>query len=311
MRQNNGLIGKEIRDYLVSIHFPEGDDYELAKSGKEFSSQGQYGIEIASAQTPTVIQTMLKFIDRYGFRPNRFTETRGIFRLDDDDIKEMVNICVNENMGLVLSVGPRAFYDTSASARSDQGSRISYRLRGMERIIHAVEDVRRAVSLGVRGILVYDEGLLYLLGRMKKDGLLPARLALKVSVHCGHGNPLSLHLLEQNGATSVNVVGDLELPMISACRKAVNIPIDIHTDTPRSSGGFIRTYDVPDLVRIGAPIFLKSGAISSPAHCHLPSESDIHNRIHQAYLVYQMLQRYYPEAKKVSQEDICVALPQR
>jgi hypothetical protein len=307
----NELIGKETRDYLESINFPRGDSYEMMDSSKEFSSGGQYGIEIASAQTPSVMQTMLKFIKKYSFKPNRFTETRGIFRLEDNDIKEMVNICLNENIGLILSVGPRAFYDTSASARSEQGARISYRLRGMENIVRAVEDVKRAISLGVRSILVYDEGLLSLLNRMKQDGLLPPRLALKVSVHCGHGNPLSLHLLQQMGATSVNVVGDLELPMIASCRKAINIPIDIHTDTPKSSGGFIRTYDAPDLIRVGSPIFLKCGAISSLTHAHLPSETDIHNRIYQAYLVHQMIQRYYPEVNAVSQEDICVALPER
>jgi hypothetical protein len=156
----------------------------------------------------------------------------------------------------------------------------------MENVIHAVEDVKRAISLGVRGILVYDEGLLFLLDKMKKAGLLPAKLALKVSVHCGHGNPLSLHLLEQLGATSVNVVGDLELPMVAACRKSIDIPIDIHSDTPKSSGG-------------------------SPAHAHLPSDSDVLSRIYQAYLVYQMIQRYIPEAEVVSQEEICVALPEK
>jgi hypothetical protein len=309
--KGNEMVGNVTREYLESINFPRGDKFELADSEKVFSSRGQYGIEVASAQTPTVIKTMLKSIKKYSFKPNRFTETRGIFRLSDDDIKEMVNICVSENVGLILSVGPRAFYDTSASARSEQGARISYRLRGMENIIHAVEDVRRAISFGVRGILVYDEGLLFLLNRMKADGLLPPNIALKVSVHCGHGNPFSLHLLEKMGATSVNVVGDLDLPMIASCREAINIPIDIHTDTPKSSGGFIRTYDVPDLIRIGAPIFLKSGAISSPAHAHLPSETDIDNRIYQAFLVYQMIERYYPQAEVVSQEDICVALPEK
>ena len=309
--KNNELIGKETRDFLESINFPRGDSYEMENSRKKFTHGGQYGIEIASAQTPDVIQTMLKYIKKYPFKPNRFTETRGIFRLSDDDIKQMVDICINENVGLILSVGPRAFYDTSASARSEQGARISYRLRGMENVIHAVEDVKRAVSLGVRGILVYDEGLLFLLNKMKTAGLLPSRLALKVSIHCGHGNPLSLHLMEQLGATSVNVVGDLELPMVAACRNSIDIPIDIHSDTPKSSGGFIRTYDVPDLIRVGSPIFLKCGAISSPTHAHIPSDADVHSRIYQAYLVYRMIQRYIPEAEVVSQEEICVALPEK
>ena len=304
------LVGVETRDYLESKGYPRGDNYHLPDSKKTFQGGGQYGIEIASAQTPNVINTMLRFLDRLSFRPHRFTETRGIFRLADADIKEMASTCKREDIGLILSVGPRAFYDTSASARSEQGSRISYRLRGMEKVIRAVEDVKRAVDLGIRGILVYDEGLLYLLNMMKQDGELPRNLALKVSVHCGHGNPVSFKLLQEIGATSVNTVGDLELPMISAAREVIDIAIDIHTDTPKASGGFIRTYDVPDLIRVGAPIFLKCGAISSPAHAHLPNESDIFNRIHQAFRIYETIQRYYPEAQAISSNDICVPIPE-
>jgi len=61
---------------------------------------------------------------------------------------------------LILSCGPRATYDTGATVLSPQGVRIGYRLRGMEQVVRAIEDVKRAVDLGVRGILVYDEGLL-------------------------------------------------------------------------------------------------------------------------------------------------------
>jgi len=304
------LVGSETRDYLESLGFPRGDNFDLPDSDKRFSDGGQFGIEIASAQTPEVLKTMLRITKQFNFKPNRFTETRGIFRLTDRDIKEMVAICMGEQVGLTLSVGPRAFYDTSASARSEQGARISYRLRGMEKVVRAVEDVKRAVDLGVRGILIYDEGLLYVLAKMKKDGKLPANVYLKVSVHTGHGNPASLHLLQEIGANSINTVGDLELPMISSARSAIDAPIDIHTDTPKASGGFIRTYDVPDLIRVGSPIFLKCGAISSPAHAHLPSEKDIENRIHQAFRIHETIQRYYPDAVKV-QKDICVPIPEK
>ncbi len=303
------LVGKETRDYLESIGYPRGDRYDMPGSDKRFSDGGQYGIEIASAQTPEVLKTMLKMIKQFDFMPNRFTETRGIFRLTDNDIREMVSICVDQQVGLTLSVGPRAFYDTSASARSDQGARISYRLRGMEKVIRAIEDVKRAVGLGVRGILVYDEGLLYVLARMKRDGELPSNLYLKVSVHTGHGNPASLKLLEEIGASSINTVGDLELPMIASAREAIDIPIDIHTDTPKASGGFIRTYDVPDLIRVGSPIFLKCGAISSPAHAHLPAERDIQNRIHQAFRIHETIKKYYPEAIR-TEKGICIPIPE-
>jgi len=306
----NELVGKDTRNYLESIGFPRGDySQELSSSTKRFASGGQYGIEIASAQTPDTIVNILKSLEKYPFRPNKLTETRGIFRLCDADIKEMVNLCASERLGLTLSVGPRAFYDTSASAHSEQGARIGYRLRGMENIVRAVEDVKRAVALGVRGILVYDEGLLYLLDKMKEDKQLPSDLFLKVSVHTGHGNPLSCKLLELIGASTINVVGDLGVAMIASIRQSINIPIDLHTDTPKSSGGFIRTYEVADLIKVGSPIFLKCGAITSPHHAHLPTEKDIQNRINQAFCIYEMIQRYYPEAKVVSQDDACVPIP--
>ena len=75
-------------------------------------------------------------------------------------------------MGMVLSVGPRAIYDTGAFVRSKNGARIGYRLRGMENIVHALEDVLRAVDLGIRGFMVYDEGLLHVLNEMRRDSKL-------------------------------------------------------------------------------------------------------------------------------------------
>ena len=222
----------------------------------------------------------------------------------------MVDICKSHNVGLTLSTGPRAFYDTSASARSLQGARISYRLRGTENLVRAFEDVKRATDLGVRGILVYDEGMLSVLNQMRSDEFLPKNTVFKSSVHCGHGNPASCRLLESNGADLINVVGDLELPMISAIRQAIDCSIDIHTDTPKSSGGFIRTYDTPELVRVGSPIFLKSGAVTSPTHAHLPSKEDVKNRIHQASRIVETLHKYYPEAEKIGAEDRSKALPE-
>tara|TARA_Y100000588_G_C14205828_1_gene904614 strand:+ start:899 stop:1840 length:942 start_codon:yes stop_codon:yes gene_type:complete len=303
------LIGSKSREYFKSIGLPSQDNSDLPYSQKRFSSGGQYGIEIASAQTSDTINEMLEVQDELGFKNQRFTETRGIFRLNDKQIEDMVEICKSNNRGLTLSVGPRAFYDTSASARSLQGARISYRLRGTENLVHAVEDVRRATDLGVRGILVYDEGLLSLLNRMRSDEFIPKDTVFKSSVHCGHGNPASCKLLEDNGADLINVVGDLTLPMISSIREAVDTCIDIHTDTPKSSGGFIRTYEAPDLVKVGSPIFLKSGAISSPTHAHLPSKEDIKNRVYQAFRVKETINKYYPEAIEIKTPDPTIAIP--
>ena len=116
----------------------------------------------------------------------------------------MVNLAKNYGCELFLSVGPRATYDTSATVHTKEGSRIGYRLRGYDNLVFAIEDVKRAVSLGVRGILLYDEGLLYVLNQMRNDGELPKNLHFKMSAHAGHGNPASAKLLESIGLNSTS-----------------------------------------------------------------------------------------------------------
>ena len=108
-----------------------------------------------------------------------------------------------------------------------------------------MEDVKRAAELGVRGIVVYDEGLLWVLGKMRKSGELPKNMHFKVSAHTGHGNPASARLLEELGADSVNPVRDLQINMLAEMRCAIKISMDVHTENPESSGGFIRHYEVP------------------------------------------------------------------
>ncbi len=108
----------------------------------------------------------------------------------------------------------------------------------MEQVLRAVEDIKRGYDLGVRGFLIYDEGMLWLVGQMRKDGALPKDIIFKTSAHLGQCNPCSFKLLESLGADSINPVRDLQIPMIAALRAAVQVPLDVHTDNPPGSGGF-------------------------------------------------------------------------
>jgi hypothetical protein len=119
-----------------------------------------------------------------------------------------------------------------------------------------------------------------------------------VSAHCGHGNPASARVLEQLGANSVNPVRDLTIPMISAIRKAVSIPLDCHIDNPKSSGHFIRTYDAPDLVRTAAPVYLKTGNSALQSHGILPGKQETEDILRQVEIVSEFMDRHYPEAKQ-------------
>lgn len=286
----------QTREFLKSINLPERDAYSLPTSEKRFSDGGQYRFEVPGIQGPKVMKTLLEAMDDYGIYLHRITQTQGIMRLTDAEISQMVEYANQWQTDLILAIGPRATTDTSASVNTPEGVRMGYRLRGQEQIVRAVEDVKRAARLGVRSFLVYDEGCLWLLNEMRKAGEIPEDCHFKVSAHTGHGNPCSAKLLEMIGADSINPVRDIQLQMLAAMRQAIDCPIDIHTENPKSTGGFIRHYEVPEMIRIAAPIYLKTGGSVAQTHSWDSTEQDARKRAKQVSLVKRMIDEYYPEA---------------
>ncbi len=287
---------KETREFLKSIGLPGGDAYDLTTSEKRFADGGQYRFEVPGIQGPKVMEALLEAMDRYEIYLHRVTQTKGIMMLMDNEIIEMVRLAKEAQTDLILAIGPRATTDTSASVNTPEGARMGYRLRGQEQVVRAVEDVKRAAAFGCSSFLVYDEGCLWLLNEMRKAGQIPANCRFKVSAHTGHGNPCSAKLLEMIGANSINPVRDIQLQMLAAIRQAIDIPIDIHTENPASTGGFIRHYEVPEMVRVAAPIYLKTGGSVAQTHSWDSTTDDAKKRAKQVSLVKRMLDTYYPEA---------------
>lgn len=287
---------KETRAFLKSIGMPDRDAYDLPDSPKTFADGGQYRFEVPGIQGPKVMEALLEETEKYGIWLHRVTQTKGIMLLTDNEILHMVRLAKEQKVDLILAIGPRATTDTSASVNTPEGVRMGYRLRGQEQVVRAVEDVKRAAALGCRSFLVYDEGCLWLLNEMRKAGEIPGDCRFKVSAHMGHGNPCSARLLESIGADSVNPVRDIQLQMLAAMRQAIDIPIDIHTENPKSTGGFIRHYEVPEMIRVAAPIYLKTGGSVAQTHSWESTADDAKKRAKQVSLVKRMIDTYYPEA---------------
>ncbi|MFY0687778.1 MAG: hypothetical protein JXQ90_11465 [Cyclobacteriaceae bacterium] len=287
---------KDTRDFLTSLGLPSGDLYELPTSKKRFDDGSQYKFEVPGIQNPGSMEALLEEVVKRNIIIHRVTQTKGIMMLTDYEISRMVEIAEQSNIELVLSIGPRATYDTSASVLSPEGQRMGLRLRGQEQVIRAVEDVKRAYALGCKTFLLYDEGLLWLLTKMRKSGEISDEVKFKISAHMGHGNPCSCKMLEEMGADSINPVRDLQLPMLSAIRRAINLPIDLHTENPVSSGGFIRHYEVPDMIKFVAPVFLKTGGSVAKTHGWNTTADEARQRAKQVELVKRMIVEYYPDA---------------
>ncbi len=287
---------QETRDFLKSIGMPEGDLYSLPTSEKRFPDGGQYRFEVPGIQGPGPMKALLEQLDEYGIQIHRVTQTKGIMFLTDEEIKQMVALAEKYHVQLVLACGPRATTDTSASVKTEEGQRMGYRLRGQEQIVRGFEEIRRGARLGVRGFLIYDEGLLYALNEARKSGFIPADCHFKISAHSGHGNPCSAHVLESLGANSINPIRDIQIQMLAAMRAAIDVPIDLHTENPKSSGGFIRHYEVPEFVRVAAPVYLKTGGSVAANHSYDTTEKEAKQRAKQILLVKRVLDEYYPDA---------------
>jgi hypothetical protein len=273
----------ETKEFLKKIGIKE--TFDEFKSYKRFNDSGQYRFEVPGIQSPKTMDALLKESVKNNVFIHRVTQTKGIMLLSDEDIIEMVNLAKEYGCELFLSVGPRATYDTSATVHTKEGSRIGYRLRGYDNLVYAIEDVKRACKFGVRGILLYDEGLLWVLNKMRKDGEIPENTHFKLSAHAGHSNPASAKLLEENGLDSLNPVRDLQIPMIAAIRNACDMAIDLHTENPKSTGGFIRHYEVPKFIDVAAPVYLKTGGSVAASHNWDTTEKEAIARIKQVMLV--------------------------
>jgi hypothetical protein len=287
---------EETRRYVKKLGLPEGDLYDLPTSDLRFPDGAVFRIEVPTVNSAEAVAALLETSDKFGVTINRVTETYGIFRHTRQELKEYCKLCHDYGCELLLSTGPRATYDTGATVLSPQGVRISYRLRGMEQVLRAVDDIKRGIDIGCRSFLVYDEGFLWLVAQMRKDGELPSDITFKTSAHLGHCNPVSFKVLESLGTDSINPVRDLQLPMIAALRAAIKIPIDCHTDNPPASGGFIRVYEAPEIARIAAPVHLKTGNSVVAGHGQITRAADGERMAAQASIVVEMVNKYYPEA---------------
>jgi hypothetical protein len=296
------MVGKPTRRFLESLGLPSGDAHALPASTKRFPDGAQYRIEIPSVEGPAALQAVIEEAELQNVTIQRVSQGSGIMLLTDDEIRELGRLGREARMEVSLFVGPRAAWDTGAQITASAGKNLGARLRGMEQVVFAVEDIRRACALGIRSVLVADEGLLWLVSEMKKAGELPANLVTKVSVQMGAANPISVRWMEQLGAGTYNIPTDLSLPQMAALRQAVGLPFDIYVEVPDDFGGFVRYYEIPEMVRVAAPVYVKLGLRNAPniypsgAHLQATAVALARERVHRAAIAVELLQRYYPEA---------------
>lgn len=236
---------------------------QVAESVARFPDGGSWRVEIPTVEGPDALREVLSAADRYAVPIHRVSQGSGVLMLTDDEITEMVRLCRDRAIELCLFVRAGANWDIGAQAASSAGG-ISARARGRHHVEAAVAEAVRATGLGVRSLLVADEGVLWTLHRLRVSGALPADLQLKMSVMAGTANPAGLQVLQRLGADTVNVPSDLTIAQFAELRAGAAVPVDFYVEAPDNIGGFVRHYEIADVVAAAAPIYLKFGLRGAP-----------------------------------------------
>jgi hypothetical protein len=294
---------KKTQEFLAALKLPGQDNHALEPSQKLFADGGEYRIEIPSVEGPRVLRDVVAAAKELRVPIHRISQGSGVMLLADSEILEMARIGAAEKIEVCLFVGPRATFETGAQAFSTAGKVIGLQHRGADQLVYAIEDVRHACDLGIRSILPADPGLIWVLNEMKKKGELPRNLVIKSSVTLAAPNPATAKLFESIGVSTLNVPTDLTPAQLGAIRQAVDIPIDAYIEAPDNFGGFVRYYEMPQLVCVAAPIYLKFGLRNAPDI--YPSGGHIDDlaarmgreRVRRARIALDLLARYAPEAK--------------
>jgi hypothetical protein len=287
----------ELRDTLESMGLPRGDLHDLPSSTKRFPDAAQYRIEIPSTEGPACLAAVLDEAARLDVRVHRVSQGSGVFLQTDAELDAMAQLAADAVVEVSLFARPNAAWDTSAMARAPAGAVVAPAARGQEQVVQALEDARRAAAHGFRSVLVADVGVLAALAACRSSGALPADMQAKVSVMLPAANPAAARVLAELGASTLNLPTDLTLAQIAAIRAAVDLPLDVYVESPDTLGGFVRHHEIPELIRIAAPVYLKFGLRNAPdvypagSHLEATTVALSRERVRRARLGIELLER--------------------
>ncbi|HXY85062.1 MAG TPA: U32 family peptidase [Gaiellaceae bacterium] len=286
-----------VRTSLELAGLPAKDLADLPDSRLRFPDGAQYRVEIPSTEGPACLTAVLAEAERLDVPVHRVSQGSGVFMLTDAELREMVTMAAASAVEVSLFARPAAAWGPSATAVAPAGGAVAATARGVEQLVGQLEDIERAAAFGVRSVLIADLGTLWMFARMRRDGTLPAEMQAKVSVMLPAANPASARVLSDLGASTINLPSDLTLSQIAAIRAAVEIPLDLYVEAPDNLGGFVRLHELPELIRVAAPVYLKFGLRNAPdiypsgSHLEATAIALTRERVRRARLGVELLAR--------------------
>jgi Peptidase family U32 len=266
-----------------------------------FADGLDYRIEIPSVEGPEVLRAVLEEADARGVPVRRVSQGSGVMMLTDDEIGDLARLGAAHGVEVSLFLGPRGAWDVGGQSLVTAAT--GGVARGAAGVEWCVAEARRACALGIRSLLVADVGVLARLGELRADGELPLSLILKTSVLLPCANPEAARVLERLGAGTINAATDLSPSQLGELRGACSVPLDVYVEVPDDQGGFVRFYDVPEIVRAAAPVYVKLGIRNAPniypVGLHLADTAAKlgRERVRRAELVLRLLRERAPDLR--------------
>jgi hypothetical protein len=306
-----------VRDFLREQGLPEGDLHRLPDSPKRFPDGAQYRLEIPSTEGPACLAAVLAEASRLDVRVHRVSQGSGVFLQTDAELQELARLGAEARVEVSLFARPNAAWGLSATAHTHAG--FAAAAHGQEQVVANLEDCVRAAEFGFRSVLIADVGVLELFGAARGAGVLPEDMQAKVSVMLPAANPATARLFERLGASTINLPTDLSLAQITAIRAAVDVPLDVYVEAPDAVGGFVRHHEIPELIRVAAPVYVKFGLRNAPdvypagTHLEATTVALSRERVRRARLGLELLARsgYEPVTSELGAPGLALPVPTR
>lgn len=305
---------------MEKVGIPGRDAYNLPTSSKRFPDGAHYRMEISGVERPAVLEAVIDESQKRKMPIHRLISVvMGATLLDKAELRDFAQMAADAKMEVILTPGPRASWDVGRQLVTPEGGLSGLRFRGSDQLRQVITDIMTCIDIGFRGFLVIDEGLLWLLNEMKKNGDIPEDVIFKVSIYAGHANAAGGKVLEMLGAGTFNPVADLSLPQFAAIRQAVNIPLDLHILLTESFGGYTRFYDGPEMARVCAPCYFKiepgPACAATGAALYKPWTSEAmladwgRTKVKYAQIIHEIIQENSPELKMSDLGPADLAIP--
>ncbi len=308
---------KKIRDFMEKEGIPGRDAYELPTSEKTFSDGANYRIEIAGVERASTMEALIDEARKRNVTVHRaIAAVGGSTYCDFEELKAMAQMAHDEKIEVVMTVGHRKAWDAGAKEISTpEGAMQGFRLRGSDNISYYLADVMRNIEAGHRGFLVYDEGALFILNKMRQEGLIPKETIFKFSVFGGYCSAAGAKVVASMGANSLNPISDVSLPILGGIRKAIDIPLDVYIIIVDAFGGMYRVYETPEIARVASPVYFKIEPGTSEGDIYKPWITEefhqglIREKVKMASIIQEIMERHAPELKTSAKGPGDLVLP--